>query len=811
MRNFWDIDCETASPLDIQAVGGYEYAAQARFLLEAVSENGGDVLVWDAYNPDTEESVAALAALRRAFAGPGELWAHNAPFEAAMHHYQAEATFGCAPIDVQRWRCSAVLARSAGLPSSLEHASAAVRRGVSAKDADGAALIDLFCIPRADGEFNRPDSPPPPWLSKHLTLKQPELPGHLFQWLYEEQPSDARVFDALTPYFSNPSAKRLAKVAEMARKHAYEFGSSRGKVTLPSGAVVSVRDAWSRFREYCRKDVLAQMELRRKLRSFELGGEILESWKADLVINQRGVPIDRDAVSAARGVLADADAVAFAEFHALTGLNVGQAVALKTWCESRGYRGANMAAPTVEAEVERLRNDPNADATLLRALEIKTKTAFASLKKLPTAELMSRHDGRARGCTKFFGAKTARDSGVGLQVQNMRRPDDTDRTASTIGVLRAGADFATFRVLGEFEPHFSDPHEAIANAIRHIIRDPDYPTLSIDFANIEARGTAWLVGDEPLLELYANDVDMYAHMGSSISKDMDDFRTREWIAENKKVEKYAAFLRQLGKVAELACGFRGGRKAVETFAQAFRVKLTPGMADRIVQAFRKSRPKYVEAWTALERCAVSAIRSGGTHTHERLSFRMRREGDLTWLSMRLPSGREINYFNPRERWCVFTYDNGDLRSIQELDHVPTENERTRLRELSPRDRARVETERAEDTSGDYRPSVYKAVRSTLQYQSPSKTGKLQWETTHGGVLLENASQATAGDFLHFAVPNLIKEGFEIYMKVHDEVVGTIKPGQSAEHFAEIMAQRPQWALEFPLAAAADETPYYSKS
>jgi len=80
------------------------------------------------------------------------------------------------------------------------------------------------------------------------------------------------------------------------------------------------------------------------------------------------------------------------------------------------------------------------------------------------------------------------------------------------------------------------------------------------------------------------------------------------------------------------------------------------------------------------------------------------------------------------------------------------------------------------------------------------------------VLVENASQATAADFLTHGVLNAEKSGYEPCFVVHDQLICNHHPerGNNMEELTSLFCALPSWAPGFPLEAAGAITPYYTK-
>jgi DNA polymerase len=92
-------------------------------------------------------------------------------------------------------------------------------------------------------------------------------------------------------------------------------------------------------------------------------------------------------------------------------------------------------------------------------------------------------------------------------------------------------------------------------------------------------------------------------------------------------------------------------------------------------------------------------------------------------------------------------------------------------------------------------------KQTLVFDGPRKKG----EATYGGKLAENVVQAVCRDLLAGAMLACEREGMEVVVHVHDEIV-IEAPLDRAEdalrRLAEVMSRPPGWAAGFPVAVEA---------
>lgn len=258
-----------------------------------------------------------------------------------------------------------------------------------------------------------------------------------------------------------------------------------------------------------------------------------------------------------------------------------------------------------------------------RALEIRALLSKSSTKKyISLLERACRE--RVRDISLYHGAHTGRESGTGLQLQNLPRGTfkDTDRVIEDI----LKGDRAWLNALyGE---------ENLMNLFSSVIRGmitatPGFKLYSADYNAIEARVVAWLAGEESALEVFRKGLDPYVRMAARIF--------------NKKMEDVTPEERQLGKVAVLGLGFGMGAAKFEATCQNFRLTIDPELASKAVKAYRALHPKVVRFWYGCENSAIKAVKNTGRKVKQGL---LEWESNGVTLWCRLPSGRRLYYQRP---------------------------------------------------------------------------------------------------------------------------------------------------------------------
>ena len=176
------IDFETRSPVDLPVAGHYNYAAHphTRALLMSYALNDNPVTVWDATSLGTQ-AHCIYAVLQKYLRDPDVLiWAHNAGFERLI--LWRVLGFGPEVCPIERFRCTATMARTNNLPGNLDNCARALfnRR----KHPDGARLIKLFSEPKKDGSFNAPEDNRQDWsIFKEYCRQDTELMRDIAQAL----------------------------------------------------------------------------------------------------------------------------------------------------------------------------------------------------------------------------------------------------------------------------------------------------------------------------------------------------------------------------------------------------------------------------------------------------------------------------------------------------------------------------------------------------------------------------------------------------------------------------------------------------
>lgn len=298
---------------------------------------------------------------------------------------------------------------------------------------------------------------------------------------------------------------------------------------------------------------------------------------------------------------------------------------------------------------------------------------------------------------------------------------------------------------------YGSPLSILSSCMRGFLTAaPEYELISCDLANIEGRVLAWLAGEEWKVQAFRDfdnklGPDIYYLSAAGVYE-----------IDVKDVTKDQRFV---GKVAELALGYGGGKGAFQMMAKAYNLKVTNDLAENIKVKWREKHPATQGFWWETEAAAVDAVNNPGKLCRVRkIAFKM--NGSFLWCQ--LPSGRVLCYPYPRV----------------EMVETP-----------------------------------WKVPKLGLTYMSEDGYSK-KWERqkTYGGSLVENVTQAVARDILADGLLRLEANGFPIVMHCHDEAVAEVPVSskKSVEEMCKILCTLPVWAAALPLAAEGWKGKRYQK-
>jgi DNA polymerase len=373
-----------------------------------------------------------------------------------------------------------------------------------------------------------------------------------------------------------------------------------------------------RLAQYCATDVEVERLLDKQLRQL---GDDRPVWSHTELINDRGVRIHTAFAQKAVEVADMAQAALNKALEKLTdgavktASNVG---GIKAWLSEQGINVFEGSDESLNKEaIQHLLNKEHLPENIKAVLRIRAQGGKSSVAKYTAMLDRVSFDGRVRGNLMYHGASTGRWSGSGVQLQNLPRATVKDWDAAEATLLPVGPETAGI----------------LSQMVRGtIVAEPGTRLIWADYAAIEARGVAWLAGQDDLVDLFARGGKVYEAMAASI------YGVDPSEIGKDSVERF------LGKTVILGCGYSMGAVRFRQACAAMGVHISEELAERAVRTYRTLYPQIPLLWRRLEDAAIAAVRRPcNDTTYGKVMFRS--EGD--WLMVRLPSGRKLFYREPR--------------------------------------------------------------------------------------------------------------------------------------------------------------------
>lgn len=396
-------------------------------------------------------------------------------------------------------------------------------------------------------------------------------------------------------------------------------------------------DRWELFKDYCRQDVVTEMEIEQCLSAIPVPDFVQKEWETDLIINNRGVAVDMELVNGAIELGAAVRNSLMTEAMQISELNNPNSIAqLTCWlARETGEEIEGLSKDTVAKMLAREDNSPS----VRRMLEIRQELGKTSTKKYDAIAQAVCPDGRVRGLLQFYGAnRTGRWAGRLVQVQNLPR--------TYTEPLELARELVKGRKLDALKVIYGSIPDTLSQLIRTAFVASDGKLLvDADFSAIEARVISWLAGEEWRMDVFRTHGKIYEASASQMfGVPIDRIK--------KGNPEYA--LRQKGKVAELALGYQGGVGALISMG-ALDMGIPETDLPDIVSRWREANKRIRDLWYAVDAAAVQVISQGGSVSVSCLMIAREWDADqgVDYMTITLPSGRKLYYNKPqigRNQW-----------------------------------------------------------------------------------------------------------------------------------------------------------------
>jgi len=482
------------------------------------------------------------------------------------------------------------------------------------------APFEWYCLSKHFGLFGNLNYPPEAWLSQWRCT--------MLHGLYCGYPAG---LDACGKALGLPQDKqKLSTGKALIRYFCVPCFPSKANGGRTKNLPHHDPGKWGLFIEYCRQDVVTEMEIESRLYNFRVPDQVQHDWQIDQVINTRGVAVDMGLVEGALWCGDTTKEALVKEAVALTGLdNPNSIQQLTKWLEQEtGEEITDLRKDTVSQMLGR----DMASETAKRILEIRQELGKTSTKKFNALATAICDDGRVRGLLQFYGAnRTGRWAGRIVQPQNLPR--------TYIEPLPLARELVQGRQLDALRLIYGSIPDTLSQLIRTaFVAAPGNILIDADFSAIEARVIAWLAGEQWRLDVFRTHGKIYEASASQMfGVPLDLIK--------KGNPEYA--LRQKGKVAELALGYQGGPGALISMG-ALNMGLTEEELPDIVRRWRNSNKRIVDLWYSVEAAANETVQAGRMCCTHGLTFTREQDpgNSLDFLTITLPSGRQLFYAKP---------------------------------------------------------------------------------------------------------------------------------------------------------------------
>lgn len=504
-------------------------------------------------------------------------------------------------------------------------------------------------------------------------------------------------------------------------------------------------------------------------------------------INARGIAVDVELLEIVKNLSRYSTATAASRIEKLTGGalhadNIRSGKVVHEWLDRYGVQitDENGKPCLRKDQVQKFIDSPYViQENLTAAVEIppvcidvmrlRMKALRITDAKVERAQHRASADGRLRDLFAIHAAHTGRFSSYGVQIHNLPRPHESVSpqvewlvNAQTVVpyvpcIDRKGRDIG--HIFDRIKEHLPNPApggtavtvDDICSALIRpsLMAGRGHVLVIADYAQVEARGAAWLCDETKMLDAFRAGRDLYR-----------EFAARMFHCTPEQVTKTQ---RQIAKSAVLGCQYGLGANKFRVYAANNGCNLADAgiTAEEVIAAYRDEFQKIAGwrpdkgknfrvggMWKLLENAVKETVGTGAVTRACKCSFRLRGRD----LILTLPSGRELTYPNARIEDVIppYVYAYG-------LDPIP---------------------------------------KATVVYDSERGPKSL-----YGGLITENVVQAMCRDIMCDALVRLDRAGYNIVLHVHDEIGSEEREELAREKLrgmVEVMSTPPDWAEGFPL-------------
>jgi len=547
-------------------------------------------------------------------------------------------------------------------------------------------------------------------------------------------------------------------------------------------------EEYKRNWEYCLTDVETEYALSNVLRALRpLEQEI---WHLTQTMNKRGITCDLSLSYRALELTEQTKDILNARLREITKdrvLKGSNRAKLQKWVNENNNIGLELKdtqGKTIEKVLDNLKDELSEN--IKEVLNICLQVNRTSTAKYKAFIAQASEDHRMRDTQLYHGGHTGRWTATGLQLHNLVRGyDHKDMEAVCDDIMNYGPE--------ELALLWDSPMNVLAKAVRGaLIAGTGKILMVADYAAIEARVLLWLAIDELGLDIFHKGEDIYKDMAATIYK--------------KDINTITDDERFIGKQSILGLGYQMGadkffdtilkyneKKVWKIFKENNIVKPL-AFCKKVVKTYRDDKfPLVKKFWYDTENAAIQALKSKKVITLNRNKWGIKGR----FLHCQLPSGRLLSYYKPVLRKKISWTFPVLTKNNEETTIVITTNPDT------PQTVAfRLAKVKADDVGRKIINGVapHKIFKEALTY-STTINGKLMRNSTYGGKLVENITQAVARDLLAETMLKIEDNPkYDLLFAVHDEIVAEADIKTSnIKDFEKAVSYMPPWTIGLPMA------------
>lgn len=226
-------------------------------------------------------------------------------------------------------------------------------------------------------------------------------------------------------------------------------------------------DEFDEFCEYCKRDVIAEREISRRLGIlgvYPLPEREQRIWTLDQKINDRGVPTDVEFAKKMYRIAVKAKEAATDEQRRITGIVKPNGPKLLPWVRERGYPSNSLRKEAVQAALKN--SEVKLSDECREVLTNRRIAASTSYTKLAAILRVVSSDMRLRNQFIFMGSsRCGRWSGNAVQLHNFARPDKEFEDKETVDEARALVMAEDYDAIVK---RFGQPLRVIKNLLRTV-------------------------------------------------------------------------------------------------------------------------------------------------------------------------------------------------------------------------------------------------------------------------------------------------------------------------------------------------------